>query len=161
MSDQKIALSPYAKIRYNVSGEVSFDVGMNYLGALIIIAGADGALSEQELDWLLSEQQLLGAPQELLDNIKSYDWQNADLNALLEAVQYEFPMNARRTLLYQAVKMSRADQVYHRLEREAIWKAAEILKIDKDIVQSIESLVDMENATDKLRYALIGTLAEE
>lgn len=157
MSDQKISLNLYAKRRYNVSGEVSFEVGMNYMGALLMLAGADGDLSKPELDWLIEEQILLGAPPELIDKIRNYDWKNADLDALLKSIQYDFPMNAKRTMIYQAIKMAKADLEYHEKEKAAIREAAQKLQIDLDVLIAIEQLVEMENAVDKLRFALIGT----
>lgn len=161
MSEKKIALSPYATLRYNVSGEVSFDVGMNYLGALITIASADGELDSKELNWLLAEQKMLGAPEELLEKIRNFDWRNTNVETLIESLHYDFPMDTRNTMLYQAIKMSSADGEYHEKERAAIWKIAQALKVDDASVHAIESLVRMENACDKLRYALLGTMTEK
>jgi uncharacterized tellurite resistance protein B-like protein len=157
MSDKKIPLNPYAVKQYNLTGEVSVDVGVNYLEALIVLASADGDLAEAELKWLTDEQVMLGAPTELIEEIKKFDWKNADLDKLLAGISYDFPIDAKRTMIYQAIKMASADKDFHHQERSAIRKAAEKLQVPADVVHALEHLVEMEHAVDKLRFTLIGT----
>jgi uncharacterized tellurite resistance protein B-like protein len=160
-SEMKATFGPYGKRRYNISGTVPLDVATNYCGALLVIAGADGELADEELAWFLDEQVMLGAPDELLQAIKEFDWRNANLEELVQSLHYDFDLNARRILLYQAIKMSRADNEYHPKEREAVWKAAEILNVEQEAVRSLEILAEMEDSLDRMRFNLFGTIGNK
>jgi len=161
MSEQKATFSPYGKRHYNVSGTVSMEVAKNYCGALLTIAGADGELADEELAWFLDEQVMIGAPDEVIQAIKAFDWQNANLEELVNSLHYDFDLNARRIMLYQAIKMSSADGEYHPKEREAVWKAAEMLKVEPEAVRSLEILAEMEDSVDRMRFNLFGTIGNK
>ena len=69
------------------------------------------------------------------------------------------PANVRHGMLYQAIKMSRADGEceYHEDERAAVARAAQILGVERNIITELESIAELEDATDRLRFALLGT----
>ncbi len=122
------------------------------------IASADGELAQTELDWFVEEQQMLGAPSDFIEeNIIKFDDKNADIEELLSGIHYDFPLNFRRSMLYQAIKMSRADGVYHDKEKAAVARAAQILGIERSIVASLESLAEIEESADRLRLAIFET----
>ena len=147
-----------AKKRYNVTAPVSVDVGKNYVRAIVAIASADGELAQEELDWFVEEQRLLGAPSDFIEeNIIKFDGKNANIEELLSGIHYDFSLNFRRCMLYQAIKMSRADGVYHEKEKAAVARAAEILGIERSVVVTLESLVEIEDSADKLRLAIFET----
>ncbi len=83
--------------------------------------------------------------------------ENANIEELLSEIKYDFPLNFRRSMLYQAIKMSRADGIYHEKEKAAVAKAAELLGIERSVLVSIESVTEMEEATERLRLALFET----
>lgn len=148
----------YAQHRYNLTAPVDFDVAVKYGGALMAIAGADGELAEKEFQWYVDEQELLTVDsQEYIETLRKFDWKNANIEELLNGIKYDFPLNFRRTMLYQAIKMSSADGVYQEKEKAAVAKAAEILGIDRSMVISIESLAQMEDASERLRLSLFET----
>ncbi|MBP0019086.1 MAG: TerB family tellurite resistance protein [Cyanobacteria bacterium SBLK] len=148
----------YAKHKYNITKPIDFEVAVNYAGALMAIAGADGELAEEELQWYIEEQELLFTdPTEYIEEIRSFHWKNVNIKELLGKIKYDFPINFRRAMLYQAIKMSRADGIYEDREKIAVSKAAEILGIQHSIVVSIESLVELEDTSDRLRLALLET----
>lgn len=150
--------SQYARNRYNATQPVDLDVALKYSTALMAIAGADGELADAELQWYLDEQEiLLDEPQEYLEALQTVDWQSASVEELLSGISYDFPLNFRRTMLYQAIKMCRADGQYHDAEKAAVAKAADILGIERSVVVSLESLAEMEDATQRLRLALFET----
>ncbi len=153
-----LELTSYAKKKYNVSAPVSVDVAKNYLRAVVAIASADGELAQKELDWFVEEQNLLGVPSELIEeNILKFDSKNAEIEELFGAIHYDFPINVRRCMLYQAIKMSRADGVYHEKEKAAVARAAQILGIERSVVVTLESLVEIEESADRLRLAIFET----
>ena len=148
----------YAKKKYNVTAPIDVDVAKNYLRAIVAIASADGELAQEELDWFVEEQRLVGVPSDLIEeNIIKYDGKNADIEKLLGGIHYDFSLNFRRCMLYQAIKMSRADGVYHEKEKAAVARAAEILGVERNTVVSLESLVEIEESADRLRLAIFET----
>ncbi|NEO38618.1 MAG: hypothetical protein F6J90_20695 [Moorea sp. SIOASIH] len=58
-SGKSLQVTPYGQNRYNITQPVDFEVGVNYSGALMAIAGADGELAEAELQWYIDEQEML------------------------------------------------------------------------------------------------------
>lgn len=148
----------YAKRRYNITAPIDFDVAVKYGGVLMAIAGADGELGEAEFQWYADEQETLFLEsEEYIETLRKFDWKNAKLEELLSGIKYAFSINFRRTLLYQAIKMSRADGLYHEKEKEAAAKAAEILGIDRSGLVSLEAMAELEDATERLRLALFET----
>ncbi len=148
----------YAYKRYKIAQPIDFDVGVNYAGVLMAIAGADGELADEELQWYIDEQErLFDDPSAYIEAVRKLDWKNIDIDEKLLAITYDFPLNFRRTLLYQAIKMTRADGVYQERERAAVAKAAAILRIEPSVLASLESVAEMEDAVDRLRLSLFET----
>ncbi|MDJ1172538.1 TerB family tellurite resistance protein [Roseofilum capinflatum] len=148
----------YAQHRYNITQPVDFEVAVKYGAALMAIAGADGELAEAEFQWYIDEQELLMKnPEEYIETLRKFDWKNASLEELLSGIKYDFPLNFRRSMLYQAIKMSRADGAYHDQEKAAVAKAAEILGIERSVKVSLESMAELEEASERLRLALFET----
>ncbi len=157
-SGKSLQPTKYAQHRYNITAPVDFDVAVKYGGALMAIAGADGELAEKEFQWYVDEQALLMVDsQEYIETLRKFDWKNANIEELLSNIKYDFPVNFRRVMLYQAIKMSRADGIYQEKEKAAVAKAAEILGLERSMVVSIESLAEMEDASERLRLALFET----
>ena len=157
-SGKSLQPTQYAKRRYNLTAPVDFDVAVKYGGVLMAIAGADGELGEAEFQWYVDEQAILMVEsEEYIETLRKFDWKNAKLEDLLSGIKYDFPLNFRRSLLYQAIKMSRADGVYHEKEKAAAAEAAEILGIDRSGLVSIEAMAELEDATERLRLALFET----
>ncbi|NER96704.1 MAG: hypothetical protein F6J86_23140 [Symploca sp. SIO1B1] len=157
-SGKTIEPSPYAKIKYNIDQPVDFDSGIYYSHVLLAIAGAEGELAEAELNWYINELVLLGCTEEYISTVKNLDWKNANLEELLGKINFDFPMNSPKAILYQAIKMCRADKEYHIKEKEAVRKSAQILGVPLTEVTAIESLVEMEDAADQLRHVLLETV---
>lgn len=162
-SEKKVQMSKYAQRKYGVSPNtvVDLEVGVNCGCALLAIAGADGELAEEELQWYIDEQEMMAVDseevQEYVETLRKFDWKNANIEELLSGIKYEFSVNFRRSMLYQAIKMSRADGVYHEKEKAAVAKAAEILGVERSVVVSLESVAEMEETADRLRIALFET----
>ena len=158
MSSKTLQPTKYAKKRYNVTAPIDFDVCTSYGTALMAIAGADGELVEEEFQWFVNEQELLWVNyEEHLEALRNADWKNADMDEVLGNLHFEFPLNARKVILYQAIKMSRADKDYHDKEKAAVNRAAELLKIEHSAVASLEALAEAEDAVDRIRLALFET----
>ncbi|MDJ0618426.1 MAG: TerB family tellurite resistance protein [Calothrix sp. MO_192.B10] len=158
VTETSFKVTPYAQKKYNVTAPISTDVARNYLKVIVAIASADNELAQKELDWFVEEQNLVGVPSDLIEeNIIKFDGKGADIEQLLAGIHYDFPINFRRCMLYQAIKMSRADGVYHDKEKAAVARAAQILGIERSVVASLESLVEIEESADRLRLAIFET----
>ena len=157
-STNSLKVTSYARKKYNVTAPIDVDVAKNYIRAVVAIATADGELAQRELDWFVEEQHLLGLPSDLIEeNILKFDLNNAEIEELFGGIHYDFLLNFRRCMLYQAIKMSRADGVYHDKEKAAVTRAAKILGIERSVVVSLESLVEIEESADRLRQAIFET----
>ena len=150
MSGKTIKPSPYAEKKYNSTALVDVDAGLKYSSVLLAIVGADGEVSDAEMQWYIDEGTLMGCDEDYLNQVRQLDWKSVNIEATLNEVKFNFTLNLRRTLLYQAIKMSRADGVYHEKEKAAVARAAKILGVDKVVVSSIESIVEMEDAASQL-----------
>ncbi|MBO1347218.1 MAG: TerB family tellurite resistance protein [Hormoscilla sp. GUM202] len=149
-SSKKIQPTKYAELKYNSTAPVDFDIALKYSGALLAIAGADGELADAELQWYLDEAISMGVTQEYIDAVRNIDWKNVNIEEALSEVKFDFTLNGKRVLLYHAIKMSRADGVYHEKEKAAVARAANILGVSQSVVQSLESVAEMEDSTTRL-----------
>jgi uncharacterized tellurite resistance protein B-like protein len=149
--------SEFMKKNLGIS-EVSVEAYLNYGYALLAIAGADGEVSEAEINWLLNHQRLVGAPEEVIEKYKTFDYKNADLESLLSKITVDVPTWSKsRSLLYHAIQMASADEDYSTEERKAVKKAAKLLKVEDDIALALNRLVQTEEAVTALRKALLQT----
>lgn len=159
MSDNKEVLpaSEFMKKNLGIS-EVPVEAYLNYGYALLAIAGADGEVSEAELNWLINHQRIVGAPEEVIEKYKTFDYKNVDLENLLSKISVDVSTWSKsRSLLYHAIQMSRADNDYSLEEQKAVKKAAQVLKVEDDIALALNRLVDTEEAITALRKALLQT----
>lgn len=152
-----IAGSEYMKRGLGISS-APFEAYLNYGYALLAIAGADGEVSEPEMNWLINHQLMVGAPSEAIEKYKAFDYKNAKLEDLLPKITVDVPgWSAPRTLLYHAIKMARADNDYAKAEQEAVKKAAKLLGVEDDITMALNALVEMEEKVESMLKALIKT----
>jgi hypothetical protein len=154
MSITRIHLSQYGTQRHNARDFIDLETARNYWTILLATAGAEGDLAPAELEWLINDQRSLGVPEELLAEIPKIDWRGANIQELLEKLRHG-SVNARRNLLYQALRMARADGRYHKDERTAVEHLARTLDLEPSVVDSIHALVDMEEVVERLRYGLL------
>ncbi|MBE8997350.1 TerB family tellurite resistance protein [Nostoc sp. LEGE 12447] len=138
--------------------EAPAEAYLNYGYALLAIAGADGEVSEAELNWLLNHQRIVGAPEELIEKYKTFEYKNADLENLLSKITVDVSTWSKsRSLLYHAIQMSRADNDYSIEEQKAVKKAAKLLKVEDDVALALNKLIETEEAVTALRKALLQT----
>ncbi len=149
--DQIIKASPLARSIYGYTS-ASLQSWCNYGYALLIIAGADGEVSKAEMDWLLSvHEKMLEAPGEVIEALSNYPIGQSSLEEVLPKIVFDVPLHYPRALIYDAIKMSYADSDFHSLERKAVSRAAEMLKIDLETAQTIEEIINMELAVNRAR----------
>ncbi|MEM7298682.1 MAG: hypothetical protein AAF391_10510 [Bacteroidota bacterium] len=123
-----------------------------YGQALLTIAGSDGDVSEPELNWLVSDAaQAVGVSDEVVQAWRSFDFENGDLVEIFEDINTLGAVNFNKLLIYDAIRMASADGEYAEDEKEAVFQAANLLKVKQEDLLSIEALIEMEYALDKMR----------
>lgn len=131
------------------------DVWLNYGYALLSIAGSDGDVSDPELEWLTIDlAESVGVDEEIIAKWEEFDFEDTDLKELFTEISARSFASYNKLLIYDAVRMSYADDDYAEEEREKVSEAAAILKVNREAVISIEALVEMERAADKMRLLI-------
>ncbi len=124
--------------------------------ALLTIAGSDGDVSDPELEWLTIDLAFANnVPEEIIAEWEEFEYENADLGEIFTSINVKSFANYNKLLLYDAIRMSYADDDYADEERERVYEAASLLKINAETVTAIESLIEMERAADKLRLIIL------
>ena len=128
----------------------------DYGFALLTIAGSDGEVSDPELEWLTIDlSRSLGVPQETIVAWEQFDYDDANLKEIFDSFNASSIADFSRLLIYDAVRMSCADDDYADEEKEKVMEAAHILGLNREAVISIEALIEMEMATDKMRSLIL------
>lgn len=124
--------------------------------ALLTIAGSDGIVSDPEMEWLtLDMAHEVGVDEEVITDWEAFDFQSAELFDLFGHFSSSTLAGFNKLLIYDAIRMCSADGDYALEEKEQVHEAARILKVSLEVVMAIEALVDLENASNKLRISIL------
>jgi uncharacterized tellurite resistance protein B-like protein len=127
----------------------------SYGYALLTIAGADGSVSPPEMEWLTHElAPAVGIPDEISSAWEVYDYTSYSLEQLFEILKPGNTASFARLLIYDAIRMASADHNYADKERAIVSKTARILQVPQEVILTIEALVDLEKAAEKIRMTL-------
>lgn len=147
--------SPVARIIYGIEKPIPQFTWLNYAFALLTIAGADGDVSEEEMDWLMNDfVSIIGGDENFKNALLNFDYINADLEKLLDDISFDIAINYKRALVYDAIKMARADNVYSERERIAVENAVKILNVPMYMAKTIEGLVNTEKSLEETRKSI-------
>jgi hypothetical protein len=113
---------------------------VRFAKAIKTVASADGKLSQNEWDELVSLGRDLGATEDVIAEVDAYDAKESGLAALFEGV---YDPHATRALLYDAIRVASVDG-YHEKEKACVARAAKILKVDDSTLATIEGIVELE-----------------
>ncbi|MGH7503108.1 MAG: TerB family tellurite resistance protein [Longimicrobiales bacterium] len=121
--------------------------------ALKVVLAADGELHPAEVNEYLDTCRRYGAPDEMLDELRDFDPSVTSIEECFGGIAPEsIPYKA---LLYDAIRIAKADGSYAMNERAAVRNAARILGINDDGVMDITALVDAEDAMRSLRFSML------
>ncbi|MCI0433258.1 MAG: TerB family tellurite resistance protein [Gemmatimonadetes bacterium] len=121
--------------------------------ALKCVLAADGEVNGAELNTYLETCRRFGAPDDMLQELRAFDPSCTTLEACFRDVDPD--SIPARSLLYDAIRIAKADGSYDRAERAAVMKAAELLGLDDEWVEQITALIDAEEALHRIRVALL------
>ena len=79
----------------------------------------------------------------------------AELRSIFYSFDKKMIASFNKVLIYDAIRMSIADDEYAIEERQQVATAAKILDIRPDDLIAIESLVELEKVTNKLRQTIL------
>ncbi|CAN0079353.1 unnamed protein product, partial [Chrysoparadoxa australica] len=123
---------------------------------LLKIAGSDGLVSDPEMEWLtvdLAEQ--VEVDDEIVKSWLKFDHQKADLGKIFNSFNKKSIASFNKVLIYDAIRMSWADDEFALEERQQVAEASKILGIATDELIRIEALVELERVTNKLRQNIL------
>ncbi|MFT6866391.1 MAG: putative tellurite resistance protein B-like protein [Cyclobacteriaceae bacterium] len=147
-------LNNFAPVFYGIS-LVPKSAWREYGYTLLTIAGADGIVSDPELEWLTVDlAKHVGIPNEIISDWEEFDYDDADLEEIFSTFNNSTLASFNKLLIYDAIRMASADGEYALEEKEQVMEAARIMNVSMDAVVAIEALVDLEHAADKLRMTV-------
>lgn len=129
---------------------------LDYGFALMIIAGSDGEVSDPELEWLTIDlAKALNVNEKTVAAWEEYPFDRDALSDVFGKIDSRTVASFSKLLLYDAIRMSYADETYADDEREKVGEAASMLRVPKESMLAIEALVEQERALDKLRSVIL------
>lgn len=120
--------------------------------AIKLIIASDGEVSEKELSAFADLATMFGTNEELFSQFVAFDPRSTTLQDCLQGLDNDA---LARRMIYDAIKISSVDG-YAAPEREAVSRAAQIMKIDGATVTLLEGLVEAERGLAALRAKLLG-----
>jgi uncharacterized tellurite resistance protein B-like protein len=144
--------SSVARDTYGVSG-MPAPLFISVARALKILLAADGAIHPAELNAYIETCKRYGASPDMLRDLQAFNPQDTTIDECFAGID---PMLIPvKSLLYDVIKIAKADNDYARGERTAVTIAASLLGVDLDWVEKITALVDAEAALDALKLRML------
>ena len=135
--------------------ETSDEIDLNYGFALMCIAGADGEVSMEEVAWYKDFfAHFSHIKKDIVDKVVAVDFKSLQLKDILEKLPHSMSLSFSKTLIYNAIKMARADGHYPAEEKEAVARVAEILEVPPNISSTLDYLIDAEEKVNQMRRTL-------
>jgi len=122
----------------------------NSCKVLLIVAGADGEVSDEEWNVIFEFIDSVGGSLELVDDLQAFDYKKEQMGQLVEKIN----PTLYRHLLFNALRVARADGLSDE-ERERAKKLADLTKIDISIASTMEHLLNLEDELRNLKFNLL------
>jgi uncharacterized tellurite resistance protein B-like protein len=107
------------------------------------------------MNWLLNDfADKLFIPEDVQDLFVHYDYRHGALETLLPHVEFDTPADIGRIILYDSVRMARADSFFAPEERRFVLQAAKLLHVSSQVANAIAGIVEAEEALERTRHAL-------
>jgi hypothetical protein len=135
---------------FGIRKSISRDEYLKNGQAILIIAGVNG-ISDAGMEYAICMFEAFGAPAEVLEELRHFDYKNADLEDCVVPGGSAPP----RVILYQAMKIARADWHSWEAQRETMLRGAELLGMERSAVALIENVLRLEEDLCALRIALL------
>ena len=139
--------------QWNFTSQVPDEIKETYFKTLFIAAKGDQKLSEAERIWILGYASAVGVKSSVIESLKTYS-ADEDIEQVIKNSD-ELSQLARNSILYDAIRAASADAELSPGEYLSIYKIATALKLSKESVDQIASLVKAENALQELKLAYL------
>lgn len=139
-----------------VSG-IPADRFLSIARALKVVLAADGTVHGAEVNAYLEACRRYGAPDAMLEELRAFDPADTTLESCFQGMDPD--SIPARALLYEAVRIAKADGTFADAERRAVERAAELLGLDEEWLANITALVDAEDALRALRTRMLVPIA--
>jgi uncharacterized tellurite resistance protein B-like protein len=138
---------------YGVSG-MPGPLFMAVARGLKVVLAADGRVHPAELNAYLETCRRYGASDAMLRDLQEFEPGTMTIEQCFAGIDPD--SIPARALLYDVVRIAKADADYAGGERAAAQHAAELLGIDDEWLEKITALVDAEEALRELRLSLLA-----
>lgn len=123
-----------------------------YAKAILICANGDGKLAPEERDWVIGYFAAFGAPDSVLDEIKTY---KADEDIEKFVSKTAVTNASQRILVYDSIQACSADGAYSDPERAMVIRMAAKVGVSEDLVRQIEEVCLEEARLREKRLKLV------
>jgi uncharacterized tellurite resistance protein B-like protein len=123
-----------------------------YAMLLLCMANSDGNLSPAERDWVIGFAACSGVSGDGIERLSSYAGTD-DIESLVQ--ESKVVADARRAVVYDAIRACDADAEFSEAEKTAVRRAAQRLGVTQDEVAAIESAWAAEKTAKLARQALV------
>lgn len=126
-----------------------------YGQAVQVIAAADGRLTREERELVFDDARRQGVGEAIIDGWACFNWRSETVASIIAKLRPHVDPRLSRRVLYGAIRIALADDVYAIDERAAIDEAAELLGVDPTEVEALGALVRLEMGVAVLRKGLL------
>jgi uncharacterized tellurite resistance protein B-like protein len=121
--------------------------------ALKVVLASDGAIHPAEMNEYLEVCRRYGATEAMLEELENFEPAGCTVEECFADIDPDsIPV---RALLYDAIRIAKADGSFDKKEKETVRRAAEVLEIDDDTLANITALADAEAAVRALRVSML------
>ena len=154
-------MSTFTELQFSVAFRDTYGVSgmpgplfMAVARGLKVVLAADGRIHPAELNAYLETCRRYGASDAMLRELQEFEPGNMTIEHCFAGIDPD--SIPARALLYDVVRIAKADADYARGEHAAVRHAAELLGIDDEWLEKITALVDAEDALRELRLKLLA-----
>jgi tellurite resistance protein len=122
--------------------------------AVQVIAAADGRLTREERELVFDDARRLGVTQDIIEAWSRFNWRSETVATILGKLKPHLDARMARRILYSAIRIALADELYAIDERAAIDEAADLLGVGASEIESLGALVRLEMGVAVLRRGL-------
>jgi uncharacterized tellurite resistance protein B-like protein len=134
------------------AANVSEADNMAFAKALLVCAKGDGVISKREREWLVGYMSVTGVLPSVVEMVKTYDGEDS-IDDLLKASP-TMPTYGR-AILYDALRICASDGELHPAELDSIRRMADAMGISREVVATLELIVQEEEKLRKRRHKLL------
>ena len=125
-----------------------------YGQAVQVIAASDGRLTREERELVFDDARRLGVAPDVIEAWARFNWRTETVASILGKLRPYLDSRLARRVLYGAIRIALADDLYAIDERAAIDEAADLLGVAPAEIESMVALVRIEMGVAVLRRGL-------